>query len=173
MIIKGKEIYLREIRISDINRNYCSWLNDPDVNSFLESRFEKWPLEKLRNYVRKIKRNPDYKFLAIVTNENHKHIGNIKLGPVNCKHKFADVGIIIGEKSSWGRGYATQAIRMIVRYAFNELRLHKITAGAYANNVGSIKAFKKAGFSVEGLIAKQYLYKGKYVAGILLGIIRK
>jgi len=171
LFIDGKRIYLREIRLSDVNRNYCDWMNDPEVTQYTESRFENWSLRKLKDYVRKIKSSPDCIFFAIISKHNNKHIGNIKIGPIDKNHNFADVGIIIGEKSFWGKGFATEAIKLVVDYAFNKLNLHKLTAGVYANNIGSIKAFKKAGFSIEGVRKKHYLYKGNYIDATIMGII--
>ena len=173
LFIDGERIYLRELRFSDVNRNYCNWMKDLEVTQYLESRFERWTIKKLRDYVRKIKNSPDYLFLAIISKYNNKHVGNIKIGPINRIHKFSDIGIIIGEKRFWGKGFATEAIKLVVEFCFAKLKLHKVTAGVYSNNIGSIKAFKKAGFSIEGIRKKQYLYKGNYIDGIILGIIRK
>jgi len=173
VFIEGKHIYLREIRLSDANKNYCNWINDPKVNKYLESRFERWSVSKLKRYISDVKRNPDNVFLTIVSRDRNKHIGNIKIGPINRSHRYADVGVIIGEKSFWGKGIATEAIKLVVDYAFNKLDLHKLTAGAYSRNIGSIKAFKKAGFSVEGVRRKHCLCNGSYVDGVLLGIVRK
>ncbi len=170
LFIEGEHVYLREIQISDVNKKYCNWMNDTEITQYLESRFEKWSIKKLKDYVGKILKNPDYVFFAIISKDENKHIGNIKIGPINRIHKFADVGIVIGEKSFWGKGYATEAIKLVVSYAFNTLNLHKLTAGAYANNIGSIKAFQKAGFLVEGRRKKHFSSDGNYIDGILLGI---
>jgi len=171
--IEGKNICLREIQISDAKKNYYNWMRDPEVNQYLESRFEKWSVRRLKNYVKEIKINRDNFFWAIILNETGGHIGNIKLGPVNRKHGFADLGIIIGEKPYWGKGFATEAITLVADYAFKKLKLNKLTAGAYANNIGSVKAFKNAGFLIEGIQKRQYLYNKKYVDGVLLGCIKK
>jgi len=173
LFLEDKHISLREIELSDVTKTYHKWMNDPEVTQYLESRFKTWSLKKLRSFVRKIKSSPDYIFLAIISKEKNKHIGNIKLGPINRNHNFADIGIIIGEKSFWGKGFATEAIRLVVDYAFNRLKLHKLTAGSYINNIASIKAFKKAGFLVEGIRKKHLFYNGSYVDGLLLGIVRK
>jgi RimJ/RimL family protein N-acetyltransferase len=159
--------------LSDANRNYCTWMNNPEVNRYLESRFEKWSVKKLKDYVNKMKRKSDCVFLAVIAKGENRHIGNIKIGPIDSTHKFADVGIMIGEKSFWGKGIAAEVISLVVDYAFNKLGLHKLTAGAYSNNIASIKAFKKAGFSAEGVRKKHYLCNGDYVDGVLLGIVRK
>ena len=171
--IEGKNICLREIQISDAKKNYYNWMRDPEVNQYLESRFEKWSVRRLKNYVKEIKINRDNFFWAIMLKETGRHIGNIKLGPINRKHGFADLGIIIGEKPYWGKGFATEAITLVADYAFKKLKLNKLTAGAYANNIGSVKAFKNAGFLIEGIQKSQYLYNKKYVDGVLLGCIKK
>lgn len=173
LFIEGKNICLREIQISDVKKNYYNWMRDPEVNQYLESRFEKWSVRRLKNYVKETKINRDNFFWAIILKETGRHIGNIKLGPINRKHGFADLGIIIGEKPYWGKGFATEAITLVVDYAFGKLKLNKLTAGAYANNIGSIKAFKNAGFLTEGIRKRQYLYNKKYVDGVLLGCIKK
>lgn len=173
ILIEGNRVHLCEIQLSDANRSYCKWMNDPKVNKYLESRFEKWSIKKLKDYVGEVKKNPSYVFLAVIEKGKNKHIGNIKIGPINRTHKFADVGIIIGEKSFWGKGFAAEAIKLVIDYSFNKLRLNKLTAGAYNNNIGSIRAFQKAGFLVEGVRKKHYLCNGDYVDSVLLGIVRK
>lgn len=171
--INGKRIYLREVYPRDVEKGYYRWMNDKETTQFLETRFEKWSVKKLRVYVRRIKSDPDSIFFAIVTKDGNEHIGNIKIGSINRIHKFADIGIIIGEKVFWGKGLATEAIKMVIKYAFGVLKLHKLTAGVYANNIGSIKAFRKAGFTVEGTRKSQYIHKGVYVDSVLLGIFKK
>ena len=59
------------------------------------------------------------------------------------KNKICDIGIMIGDKSSWGKGYASEVINVISRYAFRSLNVNKLTAGAISPNIGVIKAFLK------------------------------
>lgn len=173
ILIKGKRVVLRNLRVSDANKKYSSWLNDREVNGFLESRFEKWSISKIKNYIKMLDRDRKTVSLAIIHKELGNHIGNIKLGPINLIHGFADIGILIGDKSYWGKGLATEAITLLKKYAFNRLGIHKLTAGAYINNTGSIKAFKRSGFIEEGVRKSHCLYKGRYVDYVLLGVARK
>lgn len=172
LFIQGKRIFLRTIKESDINRKYLKWMHDQQVNQYLEIRFEKWSKSKIKKYIKDIKNNPAYLFLAIIFKEGDKHIGNVKIGPINRIHKFAEIGIIIGEKEFWGKGLATEAIKLVTDYCFNNLGLYKLTAGAYKNNAGSIKVFKKSGFKIEGIRKMQYLYRGSYTDAVLLGIVK-
>ena len=144
--LERERIYLRPVNVSDATDEYVSWLNDEEVNQFLEIRFIQHTLDMLRVYIEKVSKDHGILFLAIIRKDTDKHIGNIKLGPVDWYHRVGDIGIMIGDKASWGQGYAGEAIRLLSDYAFRELVLHKLEAGAYENNVGSIRTFSKAGF---------------------------
>jgi ribosomal-protein-alanine N-acetyltransferase len=171
--LEGDRIYLRGVCPDDVNEAYYRWMNDPEVNKYLESRFYPHSLERLRDYVCSKLGDQENPFFAIILKEGDRHIGNIKLGPINTIHRFADIGIIIGEQDCWGKGYGTEAIRLIVEYAFNTLNLHKVTAGFYKPNIKSMKAFEKAGFSQEGVRKSHCYCDGKYVDDILFGLVRK
>jgi RimJ/RimL family protein N-acetyltransferase len=170
--IQGDRIYLREVRLSDVNENYYRWMNDPDVIDFLEVRFFPNSIERIESYVRTMEEDPDSLFMAIILKENDEHMGNIKLGPINWIHRFADLSLFIGEKKFWGKGYAPEAIGLAVDHAFNTLNLQKVTAGVYANNMGSLRAFKKAKFLKEGLRKHHRFYRGHYVDEVCLAIVR-
>lgn len=170
--IQGDRLYLREVRPSDVNSTYYRWMNDLEVTRYLESRFYPNSMEGLQKYVAEKLGDPNNVFLAILLKEGDRHIGNIKLGPINWIHRFADVGLLVGEKDCWGKGYATEAIRLMVDYAFGTLNLHRLTAGCYENNMGSARAFLKAGFSQDGIRKSHFYSEGRYVDDILLGIVR-
>ena len=171
MHCSGDRLYLRPITLSDATREYVGWLNSEKVNQFLESRFVKHNLLSLRNYIKKISKEKNTFFFAIIVKDGNKHIGNIKLGPIDWHHKIADIGIMIGDKKFWGKGYATEAIELITNFAFETLKLHKITAGAYENNIGSVRAFLKAGFFNDGYRQKHFQFKKNYVGYVMLGKI--
>lgn len=152
----GPRLYLRPVTLADAGEKYLRWMNDPEVNQYLESRFARATLAGLKDFIRSMRKDPAHVFLAIVLRDDDRHIGNIKLGPINRTHGFGEIGIMLGEKDCWGRGYATEAIETLCRHAFGTLGLHKLTAGAYASNKGSIKAFLRAGFSREGVRRSQY-----------------
>ena len=171
-ILEGEHIYLREVRLSDVNETYYRWMNDPEITRNIESRFFPNSIETLKEFVGEIARNRECAFFAIILKDEKRHIGNIKIGPINFIHRFADVGILIGEKDCWGRGLGTETIRIISEYAFSKLNLNKLTAGCYDQNIGSIKAFKKAGFSEEGIRKQQYFCDGQYVDDVILGLLR-
>ena len=169
IIIQGPRIYLRNVCLQDVTDAYQRWMNDAEVNRFLETRFSPQSKQDIASYVQTMTADPDSVFLAIIVQATHKHIGNLKIGPINRFHQFAELSLVIGEKAYWRSGYGTEAISLACDYAFKVLKLHKLVAGFYADNIGSIKAFEKNGFSREGLRPRHRFYRGAYVDEVLMG----
>src|SRR5260370_11800982 len=148
--IDGDRLFLRDFRGSDVDESYQLWLSDDEVTHYIESRFAAPTREALEAWVRKVNSDPRNIFLAMVAKDSGRKIGTVKLGPINWVHRHADLGILIGDKSYWRKGYATEVIRLMTGFCFERLNLHKVTANCYAANQGSVKAFQKAGFAIEG-----------------------
>lgn len=166
----GKSIYLRSLNIDDASLDYLSWLCDPEINRYLEIRFmPSQTIAQLRDFINKIADSSDSLLFGIFLHQGDRHIGNIKLGPVDWNHRTADIGLLIGDREQWGKGFATAAIALISHYAFHDLKLVKLTAGCYAENRGSINAFLKAGFTQEGIRVLQWKMEDRRQDGILLG----
>ena len=164
----GERITLRPLQRSDVSDEYCGWLSDPEVTAFTESRFHTHSVQSVGEFVDRIVRSPDQLMFAVVDNETTRHVGNIKLGPINWRHRFGDIGVMIGDRASWGKGFATEAIRLLTDHAFSALDLHKVTASCYHTNVGSLRAFVKAGFHQEGVKRAHYASRGEWVDSLLL-----
>jgi len=170
--IEGERLYLRGTSLSDADDKYCRWMNDEQVTQYLESRFYPHSVDSIASYISQVNESSDSVLFAIVVKDENAHVGNIKIGSIDWIHRYADVGVMIGEKAYWGRGLATEAIQLVVDYAFNKLNLRRLEAGCYANNVASIRAFQKAGFIEEGRLRQRYFWKGDYVDRVCLGIVR-
>ncbi|HMR94752.1 MAG TPA: bifunctional GNAT family N-acetyltransferase/class I SAM-dependent methyltransferase [Microthrixaceae bacterium] len=147
--VETDRLILRDLTLDDVDDRYCSWLRDEEVTQFLEARFDDNSPESLQRYVRSQLADGSTVFAAIVEKPDLV-IGTIKLGPIDPHHRRADIGIMLGERSAWGRRYATEAIEALSVFAFEQLGVIRLSAGAYSVNQGSIKAFTRAGFSVEG-----------------------
>jgi RimJ/RimL family protein N-acetyltransferase len=147
-------------------------MNDAEVVRYLESRFISQSLDELYQFVTKHANDQNNIFLAIVLHENQRHIGNIKLGPIDWVHRRGEIGILIGEKDCWRQGYGTEAIRLLIDYAFHTLNLRKLTAGTYAANERSTHAFEKVGFVREGLLKEHSFFDGENIDVIRLGLLR-
>jgi RimJ/RimL family protein N-acetyltransferase len=156
---------------NDVTDAYVGWLNDPLVNSYLESRFEEHTLESTRAYVRACVDRENSLLLGIRYLDGHdRHVGNIKVD-INSRHGLGEVGILIGEKSAHGKGIGSEAIRIVTQIARTELGLRKLTAGCYGSNKGSERAFIKAGFEVEGARPEHVLRDGEPESITLMGML--
>lgn len=145
----SKSIYLREVRVTDANKQYYLWLNDPAINQYLETRYYPQSLEAIKNFINSQQNN---QFFAICCNNTDLHIGNIKLNILSEIHRRADLSLFIGNKDFWGKGIASEAIEQVTQFGFNQLNLNRIQAGIYHPNIASIKAFEKVGFIREGCL---------------------
>lgn len=168
--LSGEILELRPMSAAYVSKHYVAWLNDPKVNQYLESRFTRSTIAGVRTYVKNILKDKDTYFFAMVARDG-THIGNIKLGPINWHHKVGGLALLIGDTQYWGKGYATEAVQLMTDFAFKRLKLHKLTAGAYVNNVGSIKVFQKQGYFEEGIHKSHYLFDGKYIDSIFMAKI--
>ena len=152
-----------------VGPDYVGWLADPDVNRYLESRFGVHTQRSTRAFVQDCLDDPGTLFLGIRSKVlGLRHVGNIKLAPIDSRHGLAEVGILIGDRSAWGRGIASGAIAALARIAHDQLALRKLTAGCYASNIGSKKAFQRAGFEIEGERRNHCLLEGQPEALVLL-----
>ena len=176
-VLKGKIISLRMVELSDCQQYYLDWLNDKEVNQYLETRWKEQSIEVIKDFVTSIRTSTHSYLFAIIYND--KHVGNIKIGPVHPLYKHAEVSYFIGDKNVWGKGIATEAISLISKFAFEVLKLHKLQASAYEQNIGSQKALLKAGYKEEGIFRKKYFlnspdnYCDIYEYGILSSEYKK
>ena len=160
-IIKGgNTIYLRNINLNDVNKEYLSWLNDDEVMKGIVS--SGYHLTNLKSYVIDKISNENTYFFAIILKSNNKHIGNIKLDFHDSKANVSELGILIGNKNYWGKGIAKEACSLMINYGFNNLKLRKIFLAVFETNIAAIRLYKSLGFQIEGKLIKHV-----YVDGIL------
>ena len=146
---------LRLVTTDDANARYVGWLADPEVNRYLETRYAEQTLEMVRDFVGAMARSPDSYLFAILEEATSKHVGNVKIGPVLAHHAVADVSYFIGERAAWGKGFGSEAVRLVTKFGFERLDLHRCQAGFYETNIGSQRVLEKAGYTYEGRLAKR------------------
>jgi [ribosomal protein S5]-alanine N-acetyltransferase len=163
------KISLFVLRPEHVSETYVAWLNDEEVKHFLESRFDVHTLESTRAFVSANLAAPDAVLFGIRSLTLGAHVGNIRLGYIHPHHRTGEIGIMVGDRRAWGQGVASGAIRLVCDFAARTLALRKITAGCYALNRGSLRAFEKAGFVTEAVRKDQCLLQGESADIVLLG----
>ena len=131
-------LVLKPISRDHITDDYVSWLNDGDVNKYLETKGN-YTIDLLTEFVEN-QITHKVNMWAIHLKENNSHIGNIKIDPINTKHGYGEYGILIGDKTQWGKGYAKEASQSVIKHFFyDEYKLRKINLGVVSANSAAVK----------------------------------
>lgn len=170
--IPSERLFFRSLTQSDVTEKYVGWLNDPGINRFLETRFSVHTLETCSTFVAETNADPQSYLFGIFDRNTGYHIGNIKLGFIKPVHQSGQISLFIGDKGYWRRGIATEAISTITNWAFYSLNLERVEAGCYDENIGSLRAFLKAGYTVEGYLRKNVLFENRRIGSFWLAILK-
>ena len=166
--LESERLILKRLSIEHISTDYVNWINDTEVNMYLETRGN-YTLDLLSSYVKE-QYNKEVYFWAIHLKNSKKHIGNIKIDPINSKANSGEYGILMGDKLSWGKGYAKEASLTIVKYCFEELKLSKITLGVLEDNINAVMLYKKMGFSIDEVKTNVGTYNNKISNGLRMSL---
>jgi len=164
---RGERVMLRPLTPGDVTPRYLSWFADPEVHRYLEVRGIS--ADEAREYIEEGPSKNIYFMCAICDAETGLHVGNLKIGPIRWQQSVADMVTVIGDKNYWGRQTATEAIRLASRLAFRTLGLQKLHASMYADNIGSLRAYTRAGWHVEARLKQHSLFDGRRQDTLLIG----
>lgn len=156
-MFSSEHIYIRELDISDVGPEYVGWLNDPEVNRYMEVRHSLNTYESCCDFVDSASKDSNGYLFGIFLNSDGRHIGNIKLGFIDWRYKTGQVSFFIGDKSCWGKGFASEAVSLVNDFGFSKLGLERLEAGCYESNLSSLKTLMRSGYSVEGFFRKSFV----------------
>lgn len=162
MIIHGDKVVLRAVEESD-NAMLLSLINDPDTEMMLGG--SSWPVseaEQLKWFEHQ-ERSKDVLRCIVALQEDEKAIGTIILSDIDQKNATGHIHIKMSKDGGRGKGYGTDAVNTMVRYAFEELRLNCIYANILFYNEASIKLFERCGFKRDGVLRQRVFKKGKFI----------
>ncbi|MBT5638712.1 MAG: GNAT family N-acetyltransferase [Candidatus Peribacter sp.] len=141
----GERLILRTMTEGDATQTYAEWINNPEVNLYLETKSA--TIEELIAYIEQKDAKDDTLFFGIFLKEEGTHIGTIKLEPIEPEEKKATIAIMIGDKEQWGKGYAGESMQLLINWCFDDLGFEKIELGAIGKNTAAIHAYEKLGFA--------------------------
>lgn len=159
--LESERLYFKPLSMAHLSDRYVSWLNNPNVNRYLETGGGQ-TIDILKEYLIEVEKK-NILFWGIHLKTDHAHIGNIKIDPINRRHGLGEYGILMGEESQWGKGYAKEASIRIINYCFEVQKLRKITLGVVAKNEVAVKLYKALDFQLEGVYKRHGLYEGEYL----------
>jgi diamine N-acetyltransferase len=185
-MIHGERIRFRRDERSDIPR-FVEWLNDPEVTRYLGAMT--LPISRANEegwFENMLKLPPEEQPFAIEAREvesaegiipsadrdGWKLIGNCGIFDLNRTVRSAEVGLFIGDKSCWNKGYGTEVMRALLRLGFEKLNLNRIYLRVDEGNQGGIRAYEKAGFVHEGRLRQAAYVEGNYQDMFIMSVLR-
>lgn len=168
-ILEGEKVSLRIYEDSDISY-LLKWYNDYELNKLAGWSNNKVNASKLRyNMSRSFGSDP---MNLMVDDLDGKPIGTIQLYDFNQQDKSCKLGIRIGDKDYWSRGYGGDAVKTIVEYAFLCLDINRVDLRVYEYNERAAHCYEKCGFKYEGRTRKSAYIDGSYYDEILMGLLK-
>lgn len=163
MNIYGERIVLRAIFEEDAQFLY-NMINDPDTEKMLGGSSFPVSIAAQQNWIRRQSGNSEVLRCIIADRcQEEVGLGTVILSDIDQKNGSAQVHIKLGVENCCRKGYGTEALNTIVKYAFDEMRLHCIYADVLEYNNASQKLFEKCGFRRDGLLRERIYKGGKYV----------
>lgn len=173
--LEGESVVLREFSEANLNDpRYFEWLRDLEVVTSIYRLEYLMPIQfqVVEKYVQSLFNSKNDCFFAVYRKDTDQFIGTQRVGHIDWRTGIGDMGVLIGDKNSWGKGFATQAIRVACKYAFSTLSLRKLTGGTPETNVAMCRCFVRLGFQQEGRLVKHLLINGEYCDHILFGLLK-
>lgn len=170
--IETKRLLLRPLKSEDATQVYADWMNDPDVNQYLETRHLLQTVESCISFIEKCNSDKTAYLFGVFIKETGQHIGNAKIGFISDIYKHGQLSLFIGEKEHWGKGYSSELVKAMTQYGFEVLDLHRIEAGCYEDNLASLRIFLKAGYTLEGFKRNHIIQNDRYKGCFWLGILQ-
>ena len=170
--LEGELVLLRP-RVDDDLALFARWHGNPDVRHWLH--MSEMPTQTLETERQRwqIARNDPTRVSFVIETLDGVPIGNIVLIGVDAAHRRAELGIAIGDKEHWGRGYGTDAIRVILRFAFEVLNLRRVELITDIDNERGIRAYEKCGFVREGVLRAKRMRYGEPLDMLIMSVLRE
>lgn len=175
-ILKGELVRLSGVDPQELGRAYATWNQDSELTRFLDARMVSLRSAKsISDFFEKEAKEAspvEYPF-TIRALEDNRLLGDIGLYVIyDWGPRDAFVGLGIGDRENWGRGYGTDAMKIILRFAFTEINLRRVTLNVFEYNPRAIRSYEKTGFQHEGRLRGALLRDGRRWDMLYMGILR-
>ena len=168
----GPRVVLRALVESDATGVYPSWFNDEEVCRGNSHHVFPFSQEEALEYIRASARSRELLVLAVTLRADGCHIGNIALERMKPVDGSAEFAIVIGDRSAWAKGYATEAARLICQHGFRALNLHRIGCGTFDDNEPMKRLAARLGMREEGRRREAAYKDGRYVDVVEYGVLK-
>jgi diamine N-acetyltransferase len=178
-MIYGERIRFRAVEKDDLPY-FVKWLNDPEVRQGILLHNPVSQTEEDGWYERMLARPVDEHVMALEVKgppaesgeDGWRLIGSLAFDNIDWHVRAAEFGILIGDKTYWNQGYGTEAVRLLVQHGFNTLNLQRIFLPVFENNPRAVRAYEKAGFTIEGRERQAEYMDGKFIDVLRMSILK-
>jgi diamine N-acetyltransferase len=169
IFLTGDRVYLRSLDREDLPA-LRRWANDPEIRGITG---ETTPMSQAgaEAYYEKINADRDRVWFIVALKESDRPIGECGLLRMFPAWRTTDLSIILGEKDAWGKGYGTEAIRLLLDYAFGALNFHRVAIGVVGFNQPALRFYEKIGFKREGIQRDGYYFNHRYSDFVMMSIL--
>lgn len=168
------QVQLRELMLADVDDRY-KWCLDKEVTKHLNmpDKYPPFSREETETWIKRcMTKTNGYEQKAIL-DEQGKHIGWIDFKHIDELNKHAELGMAIGDKNYWGKGYGLSAMREMLLVGFNELKLNKIWLRVETDNKRAIKSYRRIGYVEEGILRQDRLRNGEFIDRLRMSILKE
>lgn len=165
---QGTRVQLKPLEKKHLSK-CVEWLNDPEITENL-SFSEPISMEDEERWYEQLLMDKSSRVYIIETVEGD-YIGNLGLHEIDLHNRKTEMGLFIGDKKLWGKGYGTEAVLLGLRLAFEGLNLNKVFLRTFMNNKRAQKCYEKAGFTKEGILRQDIFKNGKYIDCVVYSVL--
>jgi RimJ/RimL family protein N-acetyltransferase len=170
-MIAGEHVILRAFEREDAERCY-RWMNDPNIVRTLKSRYPMAFSNEMAWLDRAMEPNSGERHFAIERKDDRVHIGNASIHDIDWISRTAAFGLFIGEPTAWNRGFGSDAIATLMRFAFDEMNLRKLRINVFDYNDRAKHVLESRGFVQEGRLRREFYREGSYHDIVILSTFR-
>ena len=158
-ILSGGKVCLHRFDEMCITPQYLSWLNDPKVVRYSSQRFREHTDQTSRAYLTTLNNSPNL-FLAIRMRDCLQMVGTMTAYVAEV-HGTVDIGLMVGDRTQWGKGIGLDAWQTLMGYLLTERKMRKVTGGTLRCNVGMIRIMERSGMQLEAVRVGQQMVEGE------------
>lgn len=171
-MISGEKVILRAVEPDDI-RQLWEWTQDEDLMRLRDYPAPPSSLDQARREFEQASDDCGHNLRLAITTLDGELIGETSLQEIDQRNGNARFTIAIGNRGYWGHGYGSDATRALMRYAFEQLNLHRIDLFVHASNERAIRAYEKCGFRHDGRLREAHYMDARYSDVLLMGLLRE
>ncbi len=172
--MRGERVMLRNYRQEDFP-HIRKWTNDWETIKYLSSIF--WfpqsETDTSEFLTRAMRAAPNAAYFVIADIQDESYIGQMDMFEINWRTRVGKIGMVIGSGDKRGKGYGSEAMKLMLDYAFGVLGLERVELDVYTENVRAIRCYEKAGFIKEGTRRHATIVNGKYTDVLMMAVIQE